>query len=669
MFQRILIANRGEIAVRIIKTCQRLGVSAAVVYSEADAASQAVEMADEAVPIGPAPAAESYLVIDKILDAVKRTGAEAVHPGFGFLSENADFARALADAGVAFVGPNPKAVEAMGDKIASKHLAAKAGVSTIPGHEGLVADAKTAKKAAEAIGFPVMIKASAGGGGKGMRIAHTMAEVEQGFESARNEARSAFGDDRILMERFVERPRHIEIQVLGDKHGTVLHLGERECSLQRRNQKVLEEAPSPYLDEATRAAMAGQAVELAQAVDYDSAGTVEFIVDPQKNFFFLEMNTRLQVEHPVTEMITGLDLVEQMMRVAAGEKLAMTQEDVRFDGWAVEARLYAEDPRRGFLPSIGRLKTYRPPAEGPLNGAQFRLDTGVVEGDRISLHYDPMIAKMIAYGADRITAIDGLAAALDHMRLEGLNANHDFLAAVLQQDAFRTGDLHTGYIAEHFPDGFAGGPLTDELRSLFAVFCAYATARDQERAQATARSKPSDPGPADAPHAWCVLMAGEDTQVDLTLRDGGAQARLGDRVVTLETHWRSGDRVATGLLNGLGFALTVTRTGVGYELARHGVRLEASAATPAAAALRAKLPVKDTAAGSAHVLSPMPGLVSSILAVEGQDVKAGEPLLVVEAMKMENVIHAHRDGVISAVCVAPGDSVAADAVLMEFGSA
>uniref|UniRef100_UPI0030D7F310 acetyl-CoA carboxylase biotin carboxylase subunit n=1 Tax=uncultured Maricaulis sp. TaxID=174710 RepID=UPI0030D7F310 len=472
MFKKILIANRGEIAVRVIKTCRRLGIATAAVYSEADADSLAVEMADEAVFIGPPAPGESYLVLDKILDAVKQTGADAVHPGFGFLSENPALPKALEKAGVGWIGPNIHAIDAMGDKIRSKQLAAKAGVSTIPGADGEIADADTALAAAKAIGYPVMLKASAGGGGKGMRIARNDGEVKEGFKAARNEAKSSFGDDRILIEKFIEEPRHIEIQVMGDKHGHVIHLNERECSIQRRNQKVLEEAPSPFLDKKTREAMGAQAVSLAAAVDYDSAGTVEFIVDKDKNFYFLEMNTRLQVEHPVTELTTDVDLVELMIRSAFGEKLGITQRDVPIKGWAVEARLYAEDPYRGFLPSIGRLKRFQEPAEGKLGQGTLRIDAGVREGDEISLFYDPMIAKVIGYGKDRETAIDTLAAALDRLHVEGLQSNAPFLSAVLDEADFRAGRIHTGYIAEHYPEGFHG--TAPREAPLVAITCAPA---------------------------------------------------------------------------------------------------------------------------------------------------------------------------------------------------
>ncbi len=494
MFSKILIANRGEIACRVIKTARRMGVKTVVVYSDADAGSMAVDMADEAVHIGGSPAAQSYLVQDKIIDAVRQTGAEAVHPGFGFLSENAAFAKRLAAEKIVFIGPNPHAIEAMGDKITSKKFAAEAGVTTVPGHMGLIADAKEAVKIADSIGYPVMIKASAGGGGKGLRIAWNAAEAKEGFEGARAEAISSFGDDRIFIEKFVDQPRHIEIQVLGDKHGNIIYLNERECSIQRRNQKVFEEAPSPFIDEKTRKAMGEQAVALSKAVQYDSAGTVEFIVDGDRNFYFLEMNTRLQVEHPVTELITGFDLVEQMLRVAAGEKLAIKQKDVGIKGWALESRIYAEDPYRGFLPSIGRLRRMRFPAEGPLGKGEVRIDTGVREGDEISMFYDPMIAKLITHGKDRATAIDTHVKALERLEIRGIQDNSPFLAAVLDQKRFQSGKITTAYIKEEFPDGFSGVTASPEVEKLIVTAAAYAHSVVISRAeQTTGRAEPARP--------------------------------------------------------------------------------------------------------------------------------------------------------------------------------
>jgi len=473
MFKRILIANRGEIACRIIKTACRMGIETVAVYSDADKDALHVEMADTAIHIGPPPAAESYLVIDKIVAACKASGAEAVHPGYGFLSEREAFPQALQKAGIVFIGPNPKAIAAMGDKIESKKAAAAAKVSTVPGHLGVIADEREAVKIADAIGYPVMIKASAGGGGKGMRIAHSKAEVAEGFVRAKSEAKSSFGDDRVFIEKFIVDPRHIEIQVLGDKHGNVIYLGERECSIQRRNQKVIEEAPSPLLDEATRKKMGEQAVALAKAVGYDSAGTVEFVAGQDKSFYFLEMNTRLQVEHPVTELVTGIDLVEQMIRVAAGEKLAIKQSDIKLRGWAVESRIYAEDPVRNFLPSTGRLITYRPPAEDHHDGVTVRNDTGVYEGGEISIYYDPMIAKLVTHAGDRMTAIDAQADALDRFAIDGIRHNIPFLASIMQKPRWRSGTLSTGFIAEDYPDGFVPPQPQGEIAHLIAAVATF----------------------------------------------------------------------------------------------------------------------------------------------------------------------------------------------------
>ncbi len=512
MFSKILIANRGEIAVRIARTCQRLGVKTVVVYSDADADSLAVDMADEAVRLGSALARDSYLKIDAVVEAAKATGAEAVHPGFGFLSENPAFAAALAKAGIIFVGPNPEAIAAMGDKIRSKKLAQEAGVSIVPGHVGEIDDAKHAITIAKEIGYPVMIKASAGGGGKGMRIAHSDDEVDEGFTAAQNEARGAFGDDRIFVEKFIERPRHIEIQVLGDKHGDVIHLGERECSIQRRNQKVIEEAPSPYLTEETRAAMGAQAIALAKAVNYDSAGTVEFIADQHQNFYFLEMNTRLQVEHPVTEEITGLDLVEQMLRIAGGEALPLAQDQVTFTGWAMEARLYAEDPTRGFAPSIGRVKRWRPPsgniaeADPAAEGARLRLDSGMREGDEVTPYYDPMLAKLIAIGPNRASATAGLRAAVERFEVAGPVTNLDFLAGLLAIPEFEEGALHTGFIAEHGLEGPQDGPLDPAVIELFTALAAFIEAFTVQRPRA---EEPVAPQESDLSQ-WVVLHAGEE---------------------------------------------------------------------------------------------------------------------------------------------------------------
>jgi len=673
MFEKILIANRGEIAVRVIKTCQRMGIQTVAVYSEADAGSKAVAMADEAVFIGPPAPGESYLLIDKIIAAAKQTGADAVHPGFGFLSENPKFAIALKEAGIEWIGPNIHAIEAMGDKITSKKFAAEADVSTVPGHMGLINDAEEAARISAQVGYPVMLKASAGGGGKGMRIAYSDTEAREGFQSARNEAKSSFGDERIFIEKFIERPRHIEIQVLGDRHGNVVHLNERECSVQRRNQKVLEEAPSPFLDKATRELMGAQAVALSKAVDYDSAGTVEFIVDEDRNFYFLEMNTRLQVEHPVTELTHGVDLVEQMIRVAAGEKLELRQKDIKINGWAVEARLYAEDPYRGFLPSIGRLKRYSEPAEGPLGEGTLRIDSGVREGDEISLFYDPMIAKVVAHGKSREFAIDTLLEGLDRYHVEGLQSNAPFLAACLEEADFRAGDIHTGYIAEKFPDGFAGtqpSELQTRLIAGTAVFIHTVFAR-----RAARTSGRMSPTPRIHAEEWDVLIDGERVLVEIDLPDeaigGGTPAKvwlpeLGGKPMEFESAWLPGEHVFDGTLDGDHFAVEFKNLTEGLRLRHRGYATTAIVASHRSADLHTILPEKDIGASAKEVTSPMPGLIVKLEVEAGQDVKAGEPLLVVEAMKMENVIRAEMDGVIKTISVKSGQSVSADELLIEF---
>ena len=660
MFSKILIANRGEIAVRIIKTCRRMGIATVQVYSEADAGSLAVEMADEAVLIGPAPAAQSYLLADRIIEAVRRTGAEAVHPGFGFLSENAGFARRLRDEGIAFIGPNPEAIEAMGDKISSKKLAAEAGVSTVPGHMGLIETPEEAVRIAREIGYPVMIKASAGGGGKGIRVAHSDADMAEGFSAVKAEAKNAFGDDRVFLEKFIVDPRHIEIQVLGDKHGNVIHLFERECSIQRRNQKVIEEAPSPLLDDATRAAMGAQAVALAQAVNYDSAGTVEFVAGQDKSFYFLEMNTRLQVEHPVTELITGVDLVEQMIRSAWGEKLALTQKALKIDGWAIESRIYAEDPYRGFLPSIGRLVRYEQPDEGEHpDGYVVRNDSGVREGDEISMFYDPMIAKLCAWAPTREGAIEGMARALEDTHLEGLGHNVPFLAAVMDQDRFRSGDLSTSYIADEFPDGFDGLPPDDFGRD---VMVASAVAMNEVLAELA--GDPSDRTD------WAVLIGQDRVAASLGYDEDEALVIAlddQDRAVTLsEIDWRPGLAQFRAVLDGRPFTAEVRRAPDGFDIRHRASRARVRVLAPHIADLYARLPEKAAPDTSKLIQSPMPGLVVSINVAPGQAVKSGEAVAVIEAMKMQNILRAETDGVVKAVGAAAGDSVAADDVLVEF---
>ncbi len=663
MFSKILIANRGEIAVRVIKTCRRLGIATVVVYSDADAGSLAVEMADETVHIGASPAAQSYLVADKIIAACKQTGAQAVHPGFGFLSENAGFAQRCADEGIVFIGPNPGAIQAMGDKIESKKFAQASGVSCVPGHIGEIADSAQAVTISEQIGYPVMIKASAGGGGKGIRVAWNRKDVEEGFPAVRAEAKASFGDDRIFIEKFIESPRHIEIQVLGDKHGNVVHLFERECSIQRRNQKVIEEAPSPLLDEATRAAMGAQAVALAKAVNYDSAGTVEFVAGQDKSFFFLEMNTRLQVEHPVTELITGLDLVEQMIRSAYGEKMAFAQKDLKINGWAIESRIYAEDPYRKFLPSIGRLVRYDPPEEGQHEGYKIRNDAGVREGDEISMYYDPMISKLCSWAPTRIAAIDGMGRALEDFHIEGLGQNIPFLAAVMDEDRFRSGNLATSYIKDEFPEGFHGTEATaEQLDILTAVGAAM-----QRVYAARARSYAS--GLAGAPREdWVVAIGHAKRRVKIG-GEGDIAVELLDegRTLTLtDIDWRPGKPVFKAVLGGKAFTVQVAPAAEGFDIRHRAAKARVLVLTPRSAELHGKLPEKQAADTSKLVLSPMPGLVVSMDVTAGQQVREGEVVCVLEAMKMQNIIRAERDGVVKAVNAKGGDPVAADEVLVEF---
>ncbi|MBK1866695.1 acetyl-CoA carboxylase biotin carboxylase subunit [Aestuariivirga sp. YIM B02566] len=665
MFKKILIANRGEIACRVIKTARRMGIKTVAVYSEADAASLHVEMADEAVAIGAAPAAQSYLVIEKIIEACKKTGAEAVHPGYGFLSERSAFPRALAEAGITFIGPNPGAIDAMGDKIESKKAAAAAKVSTVPGHLGIIEDEAEAVKIAQKIGYPVMIKASAGGGGKGMRIAHSDAEVLDGFARARSEAKSSFGDDRVFIEKFIVNPRHVEIQVLGDKHGNVIYLGERECSIQRRNQKVIEEAPSPLLDEKTRKAMGEQAVALAKAVNYDSAGTVEFVAGQDRSFFFLEMNTRLQVEHPVTELITGIDLVEQMIRVAAGEKLALAQKDVKLKGWAVESRVYAEDPYRNFLPSTGRLIKYRPPKESSADGITVRNDTGVFEGGEISIYYDPMIAKLCTHAADRATAIAAMGTALDEFYVDGIQHNIPFLSAIMENERWKSGELSTGFIAEEFQGGFTGNELTQELKARLSAVAVMADHVENRRkrligGQMNGRKVKYDQDRVVRLGAndWLpVSIVSEDERV-LTLDNG--------KPCFVKSAWAPGQEVWRGEIDGKPVSVLLRKILNGYRLSHRGVSVDAHVFSGREAELARLMPEKKAADTSKKLLCPMPGLVVSIAVVDGQEIKAGEPLAIVEAMKMENILRAERDAVVKKVHVKKGDSLAVDAVIMEF---
>jgi propionyl-CoA carboxylase alpha chain len=647
-----------------------MGIKTVAVYSEADRDALHVEMADEAVFIGPPQAAESYLVMEKIIEACRQTGAEAVHPGYGFLSEREAFPRALEAAGIVFIGPNPGAIAAMGDKIESKKAAAKAKVSTVPGHLGVIENDAHAVKIADEIGYPVMIKASAGGGGKGMRIAHSKSEVAEGFGLAKAEAKSSFGDDRVFIEKFIVDPRHIEIQVLGDKHGNVIYLGERECSIQRRNQKVIEEAPSPLLDEAIRRKMGEQAVALAKAVNYDSAGTVEFVAGQDKSFFFLEMNTRLQVEHPVTELITGIDLVEQMIRSAAGEKLALAQKDVTLTGWAVESRVYAEDPFRNFLPSIGRLVKYRPPAESKVGDITVRNDTGVQEGGEISIYYDPMIAKLVTHAPSRAAAIEAQSNALDAFYVDGIRHNIPFLSALMNHPRWREGNLSTGFIAEEFPKGF--GPRTPEGETAQRI-AAVAAAVDhilgerkrQISGQLTGRAVSRE-------RRRAVWLDRNEVQLEVA-RDGegiivrliGADGNLG-QPVTLLSNWKPGDPVWQGSIAGHPVAAQVRPIPNGFRLAYQGYELPVQVFTETEAAAARLMPVNSTADTGKKVLCPMPGLVVSIAVTEGQDVKAGETLAVIEAMKMQNVLRAERDGVVKKIAATPGATLAVDALILEF---
>jgi propionyl-CoA carboxylase alpha chain len=623
-----------------------------------------VELADEAVAIGPAAAAESYLVVDKLVEACKATGAQAVHPGFGFLAENAGFVEALEAAGIVFIGPPTKAIAAMGDKIESKKLAAAAKVSTVPGHMELIEDAGQAVKISRDIGYPVMIKASAGGGGKGMRVARDDGEAREGFRAARSEAKSSFADDRIFIEKFIEEPRHIEIQVLADGHGNVLHLGERECSIQRRHQKVIEEAPSPFLDAATREAMGAQAVALAKAVDYRSAGTVEFIVDKDRSFYFLEMNTRIQVEHPVTELITGLDIVEWMIRVAAGEALGFGQDEVKLDGWAVEARVYAEDPVRNFMPSIGRLVRYQEPAAPADGGRVVRVDSGVVEGSEISMYYDPMIAKVVAHGPDRAAAIESLQAALDGFYIRGINHNMSFLAAVMAHERFRAGRLTTNFIAEEFPNGFHGLALSAENEALLVALAAvvqriWAAREAMISGQMLER--------AGAPGDDWVVAGHELSRAVTVTGEGGAYRVTGEHgEMQLELAWAPGEPLLRAAVDGKAVTVQVDRHGSWWRLSHGGAQLDAQVLSARSAELAARMPKKEPPDLSRFLLSPMPGLLVSLAVEAGQEVKAGEELAVVEAMKMENLLRAERDGVVAKVHAGPGSSLAVDQPILEF---
>ena len=661
VFNKILIANRGEIACRVIRTCRELGIATVAVHSDADATALHVEMADESIHLGPPPSTESYLLIDKVVQACRDTGAQAVHPGYGFLSENTDFARALEDAGIAFIGPPADAIASMGDKITSKRLADEAGVSTVPGVMGLIDDAEEAVGIARDVGYPVMIKATAGGGGKGMRIARDDQEMRDGFRAARSEAKSSFADDRVFIEKFVEQPRHIEIQILADGHGNVVHLGERECSIQRRHQKVIEEAPSAALDAQTRERMGEQAKALARAVGYRSAGTVEFIMDKDKNFYFLEMNTRLQVEHPVTELVTGMDLVHEMIRVADGEALSVAQEDVGFDGWALESRVYAEDPVRGFLPSIGRLSYYREPSDRE----GVRVDTGVVEGSEISMYYDPMIAKLCTWAPDRDRAIDRMQAALDAYYVRGVNHNMAFLADVMSKDRFRRGDLTTGFIDDEYPDGFHGavpGPgVFDRLVIVAAVLQRIAMARD---ARITGQVAGHEKDVGDD-----LVVFIDDRQVDVTVRyEGNTAWRVTRDALDMHvvTDWVPGTFLFEAIVDERHITVQVDRTGGCWQLTHGGATRDVRVLRPRAGELAATMPRKALPDMSNYLLSPMPGLLTQVFAEPGMPVKAGEELAVIEAMKMENILRAERDGTVKTLHAQAGDNLSVDQAIVEF---
>jgi len=660
MFEKILIANRGEIACRVIKTARKMGIATVAVYSDADRNALHVSMADEAVHIGPSASAESYLVIDKIIAACKQTGAQAVHPGYGFLSENADFADALDAADIEFIGPAKHAITSMGDKITSKLLAKDAGVNTIPGYTDVIDGPDHAVKIAAEIGYPVMLKASAGGGGKGMRVVWNDDECRDGFERATNEAKSSFGDDRVFAEKFIEEPRHIEIQVMADTHGNAIYLGERECSIQRRHQKVIEEAPSPFLDEATRKAMGEQAVALARAVDYRSAGTVEFIVDAKRNFFFLEMNTRLQVEHPVTELITGQDLVELMISIAAGEKLPLAQKDVKLTGWAMEARVYAEDPFRNFMPSIGRLIRYQPPAES----ATVRVDTGIGEGSEVSMFYDPMIAKLITYGDDREQAIDRMNDALDAYFIRGVNHNISFLNALFAHPRFLEGRLTTNFIAEEYPDGFSAADVMHDEPGLPVAMAGFVHRRFMDRAARLEGQLPSHE--REVGEDFVVMIGSDHHVVRVVPVDGGYEVTHDNNLYRIISAWTMGMPLIEAEVDGRNVCFQFDRVDLHYRLSHRGSQIDALVVIPRAADLARHMLEKEPPDLSKFLLSPMPGLLVRLKAKAGEEVKAGEELAVVEAMKMENSLRANEDIVIAKVLAEEGESLVVDQPILEF---
>jgi len=666
MFNKILIANRGEIACRVIKTAKQMGIKTVAVFSDADRNALHVQMADEAVNIGPPPANQSYIDIEKVISAVKKTNAQAVHPGYGFLSENAKFAKSLSDIGVTFIGPPQNAIESMGDKITSKKIAQEAGVNTVPGYMGVIKDENEALSISEKIGYPVMIKASAGGGGKGMRIAWNDSEVKEGFQSSKNEAASSFGDDRIFIEKFVTQPRHIEIQVLADTKGNCIYLGERECSIQRRNQKVVEEAPSSFLDEKTRRKMGEQACNLAKAVGYSSAGTVEFIVDKDKNFYFLEMNTRLQVEHPVTELITGIDLVEQMILVAAGKPLSITQKDIKLTGWAIESRLYAEDPYRNFLPSIGRLTRYRPPAEIKDKHSIVRNDTGVYEGGEISMYYDPMIAKLCTWAPDRAKAIEQMRIALDRFEVEGIGHNLPFLSAVMDHKKFISGKITTAFIAEEYSEGFNGVDLNDdEIKDLAACAAAMNRVAEIRRTKISGRMDNHERRVGDD---WVVQIAGKVFLVNVLADTAGANVIFEDETsIRISGDWLPGKKLANMTAGDKNLVIKINKITGGFRMRTRGADLKVLVRTPRQAELSKHMQEKLPPDTSKMLLCPMPGLLVKIDVEIGQEVQEGQPLCTVEAMKMENILRAERKGVVAKINSSVGDSLAVDDIILEFG--
>ena len=665
MFDRLLIANRGEIACRVMKTAKQMGIKTIAVFSDADRQALHVQMADEAVSIGPPPANQSYIDIEKVISAVKETKANAVHPGYGFLSENAKFAKALSDIGVTFIGPPEHAIKSMGDKITSKKIAQDAGVNTVPGYMGIINDDKEAVRISKQIGYPVMIKASAGGGGKGMRIAWNDTEVKEGFESSKNEAANSFGDDRIFIEKFVTQPRHIEIQILADTQGNCIYLGERECSIQRRNQKVVEEAPSPFLDEKTRKEMGEQACKLAKAVGYFSAGTVEFIVDRDKNFYFLEMNTRLQVEHPVTELITGVDVVEQMISIAAGKPLSISQKDIKLSGWAIESRLYAEDPYRNFLPSIGRLTRYRPPTEVKEKAVIVRNDTGVFEGGEISMYYDPMIAKLCTWAPNRAKAIEQMRTALDRFELEGIGHNLPFLSAVMDHERFVSGNITTAFIAEEYPDGFNGVDLSDD-KIIDLAACAAAMNRVAEirRTKISGRMDNHERRVGDD---WVVQISGKVFSVNVSADTSGANVIFEDKTsIRITGDWFPGKKLANMNANDNKLVIKMSKLTGGFRMRTRGADLKVLVRSPRQAELSEYMQEKLPPDTSKMLLCPMPGLIVKIDVEAGQEVQEGQPLCTVEAMKMENILRAERTGTIAKINSNVGDSLAVDDVILEF---